>query len=356
MRISLVGPHPPLRGGVAQHTARLAGALAELGHDVGVVSWRSQYPALLYKGTRVDTGDTNDPLLRFELQWWNPRSWRRVGRSIRTADLVVIQWITAFHALPLRQLLGAAGRPAVAVVHNAIPHEWLPFSRSLTRAALRRVGAFVVHAGSVADDLARILGNPRVAIVPHPPNLHVEPSPLPDGDPPALLFLGFVRPYKGVDVAIEAVARLRSRGRPVRLTVAGEFWGPVDRYSDLAGRLGVADLVELRNGYAPDGEVLALLRNHHLVVTPYRTATQSGIVPLAFAAGRPVVSTTAGGLGERVTEGVNGALAPPEDADAFADAVERALDHIDHLAEGALATRTSWADVARAVAPEEEQE
>ena len=181
------------------------------------------------------------------------------------------------------------------------------------------------------------------------PDLDLGPLPLPRSEPPGVLFIGFVRHYKGVDVAIEAIARLRERGRPVGLTVAGEFWDPVDRFARQIEVLGVGDLVTLQPGYADDDQVVDLLRRHHLVATPYRTATQSGIVPLAFAAGRPVVSTTAGGLAERISEGVNGTLAPPEDADAYADAIERALDDLEALARGAAASHTSWADVAAAV-------
>ena len=350
MRISLVGPFPPLRGGVAQHTARLAAALDDLGHDVSVVSWRSQYPPLLYKGARIDTSAADDTRVRFLLRWWNPLSWHRAGRDLRSADLVVVQWITPFHGLPLRRVLGTARRPAVAVVHNAIPHERLPFSRSLTRAALRRVDAVVVHAAAVAADLATVIEVPRVEIVPHPPNLDLHPTPLPATEPPGILFLGFVRHYKGVDVAIEAIAKLRDRKRPVRLTVAGEFWDPVAAYTRQIDALGVGDLVTLHPGYAGDDQVADLLQRHHLVATPYRAATQSGIVPLAFAAGRPVVSTTAGGLAERITEGVNGTLAPPGDADAYADAIERALDGLEALARGAAASHTSWTEVAAAVA------
>lgn len=349
MRISLVGPFPPLRGGVAQHTARLADALEDLGHEVTVVSWRSQYPRLLYKGTRIDTSGEDDARVRFRLRWWSPLTWSRVGRDMRSADFVVVQWITAFHALPLRRVLGAARRPAVAVVHNAIPHEPLPFSRWLTRGALRRVDAAIVHAAAVAEDLATVADIPRVEVLPHPPNLDLGPLPLPRSEPPGVLFIGFVRHYKGVDVAIEAIARLRERGRPVGLTVAGEFWDPVSRFARQIEVLGVGDLVTLQPGYADDDQIIDLLRRHHLVATPYRTATQSGIVPLAFAAGRPVVSTTAGGLAERISEGVNGTLAPPEDADAYADAIERALDDLEALARGAAASHTSWADVAAAV-------
>jgi glycosyltransferase involved in cell wall biosynthesis len=261
---------------------------------------------------------------------------------------VVIQWITAFHALPIRRVLAGADR-AVAIVHNAIPHERIPFSVRLTRAALKRVDAAVTHSRTVADDLAGILTVPHIATVPHPPNLEIEPMALPDTRPPGLLFLGFVRPYKGVDIAIEAVGLLRDRGRPVRLTVAGEFWDPVERYAELVRHNHLGDLVDLRPGYSPDDEVRSLLASHHLIVTPYRTATQSGIVPLAFAAGRPVVSTDTGGLGEQVVEGVSGSLAPPDDPVGFAEAVERALDAIERLAEGALASRTSWEDVARTV-------
>jgi len=350
LSICLVGPAPPIQGGIAQHSARLAEALHDRGHTVSVLSWRSQYPRFLYRGRQVDTAGAGTDRVNHLLRWWNPISWWRAGRIARGSDVLVMQWVTPFHSIPLRLLMAAAGRQVrLAVVHNPMPHERLPMAGFLTRLVLRKIDGALVHGEAVADELAGIVAIPRVVVVPHPPNLNLHPERLPSTPPSRLLFMGYVRHYKGPDLAIEAIGLLREAGRDVHLTVAGEFWEPVEEYADLASRLGVTDHVDLRPGYVADEDIQALLGGHHLVVAPYRSATQSGIAPLAFAVGRPVVTTRVGSLAEVVIDGVTGTLAPPDDLEGFVGAVERALDDMDGLAQRAQAVAVSWSDVAGAL-------
>jgi len=350
VRICYVGPVPPIRGGIAQHGAKLVSALRAAGQDVRVVSWAAQYPRLFFKGTQAEVRGAGDETTRFSLRWWSPLSWVGAGREAGRADLVVFPWVTSAHAPQLWTVLASAGStPAVAIVHNARPHEPLPLDRALLGSVLRRVRGVVVHSAGGAEELSGLARGPRVVSVPHPPNLALEPTALPARPPLALLFLGFVRPYKGLDLALDALAVLARRGADFRLTVAGEFWEPVADMAARLERLGLAERVDLRPGYVADEEVAALLARHHLVLAPYRSATQSGVVPLAFAAGRPVVATAVGGLPEVVREGETGALAPPSDPVAFADAIERAAADLESLAARAPSAVASWSAVARAV-------
>jgi len=350
MRIVFAGPVPPLRGGIAQHGGRLVEALRAAGHELEVISWSAHYPRLLYRHDQRESGAAPPAGARFDLAWWSPASWRRAGRAARRADLLVFPWVTAFHALPLRVMIAAARpTPAVAVVHNPLPHDPQPFQRALTRSVLRRAHGALVHGRRVARELHALTGLERVESVPMPALIEVAPAPLPPRPPLRLLFLGFVRPYKGLDLALGAVRLLVERGREVELTVAGEFWEPLERWR---ARLRAEDLercVELRPGFALPEEIGRLLAAHHLLVAPYRAATQSGVVPLAFAAGRPVVATDVGALAERVREGATGALAPPGDPAAFAAAIERAAARLEPLAAGALADRATWPQVAEAL-------
>jgi glycosyltransferase involved in cell wall biosynthesis len=350
VRIAYVGPIPPFRGGISQHGALLVTALREAGHGVDVYSWAAQYPRLLYPGDPYAPGVQPFPGARFVLRWWNPASWVRVGRAARTYDALLLQWVTPFQGPAYRTLLTAArGTPAVAVVHNPIPHEERPFDGRLTRLGLRGVCAALVPPGPAAGDLRRLM--PHVPVVPMsiPPLIELERAPLPPGPPWRLLFFGFVRPYKGLELALDAVAELCRRKTPVELTVAGLFWGPVEPWRQRVAAAGVADQVSLQPGYVPDAEVQELVASHHVVVAPYRTAPQSAIVPLAYAVGRPVVATSVGGLAEQVIEGVNGAVAPPDDASAFADAVERVLGDLESLARDAGAHTPTWDHVVEAV-------
>jgi glycosyltransferase involved in cell wall biosynthesis len=211
------------------------------------------------------------------------------------------------------------------------------------------VDGVVVHSQASVPELRALGVEAPVIYVPMPPLLPMEPSDLPPAPPYRLLFFGFVRPYKGLDVALAALALLRQRGVDATLTVAGGFWEPVERWQARVEALGLAEAVELRPRYVPDAELPALLSAHHLVVAPYRSATQSAIVPLVHAAGRPVVATSVGGLTEQVREGVNGILVPPGRSDAFADAIERALADLPALASRASESVAQWKQVVQAV-------
>ncbi len=350
MRIAYVGPVPPHRGGIAQHGQRTVEALRACGHTVDVVSWLALYPRLLvkHKQPRISVADREQA--RFCLQWWNPLSWISAGRSLRNTDLIVVSWATPVHAVPLRVLVGASGGAcAVAMLHNPEPHEPMPFSRVLLKVLLRRMRGVVVHSETVADRVRELTGVTSVEVTAHPPNLRVGHAPLPPTPPLRLLMLGFVRPYKGVDLAFDAVALGVGRGAEFELTVAGDFWEPPEPlFAELSAR-GLNNVVTLRPGYVPDDDLDEMLAAHHLLIAPYRSATVSGLVPLAFSAGRPVVATPVGGLPEAVVDGVNGTVSAAVDAESFLDAIERAAADLDALASNATEYAGDWLDVAQAL-------
>jgi glycosyltransferase involved in cell wall biosynthesis len=350
MRLTYIGPVPPIRSGIAQHGAYLADAFAER-HDVTVVSWQHQYPRLLFRRPQHDPEARAYPGARFALRWWDPLSWWRAGRIAAGGDVVVLAWTTPVHALPYRVILALTRHlPAVAIVHNAVPHEALPLQGPLTRWILRRCDRFVTHARSVASELADVAGDVDTVVIPMPPHIDVRPHPLPDDDELRLLFFGFVRPYKGLDVALDALALLRQQGIRHRLTVVGELWDrePVSVWEQRIAERGLDDQVEMQARYLPDREVDGLLARHHAVLLPYRSATQSGIVPIAMAAGRPVIATAVGGLVDVVTDGVDGTLAAPDDPRSLADAIQRCEGQLAAMSAKALDNAPTWADVADA--------
>ena len=348
MRITYVGPVPPLLGGISHHSARLVDALRNQGHDVAVVSWRAQYPHLLYRGPQRDDGIEPYPEARFILRWWNVLSWWRARRIAQDSDLLVFPYVTPFLAIPQRLIAGGSHN-VVALVHNAIPHERMPFQRSLARLALRRPSHLVAHGKGVADDIRGLGVDTTVNVVPMPPTLDIHPSAMPTRPPLRLLFFGFVRPYKGLSVAISSVALLAESGVEARLTVVGDFWESVNQYQDQIEELGLTSRVELRVGYVSDEVLIETLSRHQIVVAPYLTDTLSGVVPVAFAAGRPVVSTLVRGVSEQVTHQVNGILVAPGNPKAFAEGVMQAADSLVTLAAGAIASSSNWGSVAAAV-------
>lgn len=308
------------------------------------------YPSMLFPGKQPKGAELGGFEARFQLRWWSPWSWWLVGRRVRNADLIVLPWVTPFHALPLRVLLAAArGVPAVAIVHNPDPHESMPFARSALRLFLRRCSGALVHADVLAERLLEITSVERVEVTPHPPNLAIEPSALPSRPPLRLLMAGFVREYKGADLAIDAVVEARQQGIEVSLTVAGDFWEPVEKYRAQVEARDAAAFVELRPGYLGDEMLLDLLREHHALIAPYRAASVSGVVPLALAAGRPVVATPVGGLVESVSHGVSGVLATRVDATALADAIVCLNRDVERLASSGPRYAGDWTELAEAL-------
>jgi glycosyltransferase involved in cell wall biosynthesis len=313
-----------------------------------VISWRAQYPWFLYRGEQRDEGVPPYPGARFVLRWWNVVSWWRARRMSRSSDLLVFPYVTPFLAVP-QWFMAMGSRRVAAMVHNALPHERMPFERSLAKLAMGNVQLLVTHGEGVADDIRSLGITADIEVVSMPPTLEVEPSPLPERPPLRLLFFGYVRPYKGLKVAIASVAHLVEVGIDVSLDVVGDFWEPVDEYMALIESLHLEDRVHLRVGYVADDELGQALADHHIVVAPYLEDSLSGVVPLAFGAGRPVVSTLVRGVAEQVDNNINGVLVAPGDPVALAEGLMRAAEDLTSLAKGAAASSTSWGSVAKAV-------
>jgi glycosyltransferase involved in cell wall biosynthesis len=238
---------------------------------------------------------------------------------------------------PYRWLLRNAppGVRRVVICHNVVPHEPFPGSRALTRSVLREADLLVTHAPQQAAELAE-LGLARTPVLEafHPRFVAHELAEPPTSTAVAaerdrlgsprllLLFFGAVRPYKGLDTALEALARL-PRELDVRLLVAGRFWEGRERYDALVERLGIGDRVEIYDGYVSNEATALAFSAADAVVLPYRSATQSGVAQLGYAYGKPVVATSVGGLPAAVDDGRTGLLAPPGDPTALAEAIEQ---------------------------------
>jgi glycosyltransferase involved in cell wall biosynthesis len=331
VRIALIGPAHPYKGGGARHTTELAHRLAAAGHDVIIESWRAQYPARLYPGQQTVEVAEGEPYPRTHrrLAWYRPDGWLAAGRRLRSADLVVFALLTPLQVPPYLTVLAGLGRrprrPRTAVIcHNVLPHERRPGDVALTKALLKHADTVITHSAAQAAQARELAPGATVLTVRIPPHLPVlargddPPEPPetggthPPGPPLHLLFFGIVRPYKGLDVLLRAMA-----GAPahVTLTVAGEFWGGTEPTEKLIADLGLCDRVTLRPGYLPATAIPALFAAADALVMPYREATASQNALLAFAHGVPVITTTAGALAEAVRDGVDGLTCAPDDAE-----------------------------------------
>ncbi|MFI6518866.1 glycosyltransferase family 4 protein [Spirillospora sp. NPDC050679] len=325
MRVAIVGPAFPYKGGGAHHTTELAHRLAAAGHDVRIESWRAQYPAFLYPGQQTISDPEGEPFpaTRRALDWRRPDGWWRAGRALRSADLVVLAVLSPVQVPSYLGILAGIGRKtrAVALCHNVLPHERKPYDVPLMKALLKRVDGVLTHSEQQADLARGLTGGPvRVAEMPaHLPGAAKAAER--DGKVrDHLLFFGIVRPYKGLDVLLRALAQAPGA---TTLTVAGEFWGGLDDTKALIGELGLTERVDLRPGYVPAADMPDLFAAADALVLPYRTATASQNVWMAHEYGVPVIATRVGGFPAQVRDGEDGLLCEPDDVDSLAAALER---------------------------------
>lgn len=360
-RVAVVGPVPPIRSGVARHTAATAQALARVA-QVRLWSFSRQYPGWLYPGEAERSADLHPPerlTIDWSLDGVSPLSWRRTASRIASwqPDLAVFPAWTFFLAPALGTVarsLRRRGVPVCAVVHNAVDHEAAWWKNRLSRWQLVQADRYVAHNDTLADDLRNVTPGAAVEVFPHPV---FDDFPQPRGTLARraaleLLFYGLVRPYKGLDIAIEALAL--SGRRDVRLTIAGEFWQGVDRTQAQIARLGLSDMVEILPGHVSDADTAELFARADAVVLPYRTVSGSGIVPMACHYGRAVIASDLPGLASVIEDGRTGWLFPAEDAGSLGEIIA-GLDRTQAGAAGrhaaAFGRTLTWEAFARRILP-----
>jgi glycosyltransferase involved in cell wall biosynthesis len=328
VRIALIGPAHPYRGGGARHTTELAHRLAAAGHNVIIESWRAQHP-----GQQTLDAPEGRPYPRTyrRLAWYRPDGWLAAGRRLRSADLVVFALLTpaqvpSYLSVLTGLSLGPQRPRTVVICHAALPPD-----AALTRTLLSHVDTVIVHSAAQAAQARALAPDVPIVIARIPPHLPARPA-APSHPPgravdlaPAhprtrLLFFGVVRPGKGLDILLRALARTPDH---VTLTVAGEFTGGPGGTRQLITDLGLGTRVTLRPGYVPADQIPALFAAADALVLPYREATGSQNVQLAFSFGVPVVATTAGALAEAVSDGVDGLTCAPGDVEDLARALNQ---------------------------------
>lgn len=339
MKLCVIGPTYPFRGGIAHHTTLLVRHLREAGHEVLFLSFTRQYPRFLYG--RDDKDPSESPLqteTEYLLDSVNPLTWVRALRRVRVfapAQVIMPWWVPFWAVLDgflswgIKKWVKPAPR-LTFMCHNVLPHEESWLDVWAVRLGIGRGDDYVVHAQSEAEKLRSVFGeDTAVVVTPHPTyaELGAEashlPVKLPDGVP-LLLFCGLVRRYKGLDILLEALPLVLAE-RVVHLAIVGEFWDDVAVYEAQIARLGIGAHVTILNEYVADAVLAGFVRRADAVVLPYRSATQSGVVQLALGHGTAVVTTRVGGLSEAVEDGVTGVLVMPESPVALAEGVLQVL-------------------------------
>jgi len=337
-RFCLIGPTYPYRGGISHYNTCLMRELAKR-HEVRAINFSRLYPGFLFPGkTQLDESAT--PLVADSeraIDSINPFTW--IGAGFRAArmrpDVTLVQWWHPFFApavFTICSILRLMRRGKVIFVcHNVLPHEKSLVDRLLARLAFAVADGFLVQSREDRERLLRIRRKAPVAVHPHPiydffgtgsATKEGARRAIGAGEGPLLLFFGYIRGYKGLAYLIEAMPLVRKKV-PAKLVVVGEFYEDSGQYRSLAARLGVDEAVRFEERYVGNEEVESYFVASDLVILPYVSATQSGIVQIAIAFDRPVVVTDVGGLPEAVVPEKTGFVVPPRDPDALARAIVR---------------------------------
>ncbi|MBL0309716.1 MAG: glycosyltransferase [Bacteroidetes bacterium] len=363
MKIVILGSAHPLRGGLAAYNERLAREFIKQGHSVQIYTFSLQYPSFLFPGTSQysDAPPPDDLYIHVKVNSINPFNWISVGKEIAklNADLLLIKFWLPFMA----PCLGTISRivkknkktKVVAILDNIIPHEKRIGDVALAKYFVNSVDGFVAMSESVLQDLKQFDNEKPKVLSPHPlfdnfgeainkaeayERLGLEIN------TEYILFFGFIRDYKGLDLLLHAMNDERVRSLNMKLIIAGEFYANAKHYLDLIAELNLADKLVLKTQFIPDDEVKNYFCAADLVVQPYKHATQSGVTQICYHFDRPMLVTNVGGLPEIVPNKKVGYVVAPEPqaiADAIVDFYQNHREFVmrDHIKEEKK--KYSWA-------------
>ncbi|HJS53940.1 MAG TPA: glycosyltransferase [Chitinophagaceae bacterium] len=336
-KVIIIGPGHPLRGGLATFNQRLAREFTQSGVECSICSFSLQYPRLFFPGK---SQYTNEPapeglVIRPLINSINPFNWFRVGNKLKKEkpDIIVVRfWIPLMGpalGTILRRVKKNNHTKIICIADNVIPHEHRPGDRTFTRYFLKSCDAFITMSEKVMADLRLFQKSKPGKIVQHPLYDNFG-SPLSKDDArknlsllkdeKVILFFGFIRHYKGLDILLQSMTDERIKKAGIKLMIAGEFYEDRRQYFDLIGKLKIGDQLILKTDFIPDSEVRNYLCAADVVIQPYRNATQSGVTPLAYHFEKPMVVTNVGGLASLVAHEKVGLVAEPN-PQSIADAI-----------------------------------
>ena len=314
-KVIIIGPAFPYRGGIANFNNSLALGFAEKGADVQIYSFSLQYPSFLFPGkTQYEEGEGPKGIFIFPIvNSINPFNWFKVAKRIKNEnpDYVIIRYWLPFMAPCLGTIAKLIRKETkvFAITDNVIPHEKRIGDNLLTRYFVKSCDAFLTLSSSVLDDLKQFTNTKEKIFIPHPiydsfgeilaknkakKNLGL------DENGKYLLFFGFVRKYKGLDIMLDVMADKRIQDLDVKLIVAGEFYDNKEEYISQINSLNISKHVILRSDFIPEDQVKSYFCASDIITQTYRTATQSGVTQIAYHFERPMLVTNVGGLAEIV--------------------------------------------------------
>ena len=360
MKIMLIGPVYPFKGGIAHYTGLMYRALSER-HEVYMMSYKMQYPKILFKKEQRDY--ENDAFkiqdTDYQIHTANPFNWISTKSKIKkwNPDLVIIQWWHPYFAPCYQSICSSLKKyPILFVCHNVFPHERFPMDRFLTKKTLSKGSFFTVQSKQDETDLLSIKpsANYKRTVLPTFNAFKVKDLTKQQGrellsiaeNEKVLLFFGFVREYKGLKHLLKAMPKVCEKYSDIKLLVVGDFGEDKELYLSLIDELNIKEKLEIYDGYIPDKEVEKFFAAADLVVLPYESATQSGIVQISYSFEKPVLATNVGGLPEVVINNKTGYVVEPQNPEELANKIieffeeNKAEDFIDGIK--AEADKYSW--------------
>ena len=337
MKIIILGTAYPYRGGLSAFNERMAREYQRMGHEVEIYTFTLQYPGFLFPGKTQYSDEPAPEDLRIfrKVNSCNPFNWLKVGNEIRRKkpDLMITKFWLPFMGPCFGTIARCVRRnrhtKLISILDNVIPHEHRIGDKMFARYFIRPTDGFVAMSKSVLQDLSLFDTQKPRRFCPHPLYDHygellpkAEALKLLSLDPGCryVLFFGFIRAYKGLDLLLEAFADSRLKDLNVKLIVAGEFYGDPQPYLEQIKRLGIGERVVLATDFIPDHCVNRYFGACDIVAQPYKSATQSGVTQIAFHFEKPMLVTDVGGLAEIVPHGKIGYVVAP-DAHEIADAL-----------------------------------
>lgn len=336
MKIALLSTFYPYRGGIAQFGAMLYRALEDQ-HTVHAYTFTRQYPNFLFPGETqyVTDEDTQVDVIPAErtLDSINPLSYRKTAKKIKQIqpDLVISQYWMTFFGPAIGTVHKSIGKDTkrISIIHNMIPHETRFFDKPANNYFLKHNDGFVVMSDIVQRDLLSLKPDAKLLRIDHPVynqfgairnKQEVRKELAIPQDANVVLFFGFIREYKGLDLLIEAMALLPEN---THLLIAGEVYGSFDNYSELIGQSSAKERIHTFNHYIADDEVTNFFSAADVCVLPYKGATQSGITAIAHHFDLPIIATDVGGLKESIHHEKNGLIVAEPDQNQLAEAISR---------------------------------
>ena len=335
--IKMIGPAYPYRGGLAAYNERLAREFISLGHTVNIETFSLQYPGILFPGKSqyIDGPAPSGLSIKRTVNSINPLNWIKTGLRIRKErpDLLMIRYWLPFMAPSLGTICRLVRKNkhtrVICLADNIVPHEKRPGDNLLTRYFMKSIDGMVAMSDAVLNDIDLFTPELPRALCPHPlfdnfgekidqstakERLGLEQQ------TSYLLFFGFIRDYKGLDILLKAFADERLKKMPVKLIVAGEFYTKPAPYLELIRELNLEKRVVLKTDFIPDTEVNLYFSAADLIVQPYKNATQSGVTQIGYHFEKAMLVTNVGGLAEIIPHQKTGYVVDPN-PDAIADAL-----------------------------------